>query len=186
MTHGEEAFQYARMGKVAELEDALKRCGPDEYIDYEGNTALCMALRFGKLEAAAMLIGKGADIKIRVSDESSILHLAVNSESIPCVKLVLSKFTAEDVNLVNDEGLTALHFAAYSNNLDIIKLLIEAGADVNVSAPERPLDDAKGECKEYLISKGALPGDTAAKPEDKVTLKQRFGYDCFDGETDDW
>ena len=38
-----------------------------------------------------------------------------------------------DVNVLQGDGATALHWAAHRNDLDAATLLIEAGADVNVA-----------------------------------------------------
>lgn len=174
----QEVFEYARQGKLEELQEALTKAGPDDYIDYEGQTALVMALRNGRLMAATILLEHGADVNLCTSDESTMLHCAIHSQDIDCVKLVLSR--GVNVNARTDEGQTALHMAAYLDHVDICKLLVEAGADVNIDSDfGRPLDDAKPQCAEFLKSKGARIGEGK---EVKASAAQHWGYDCFDGE----
>ena len=70
----------------------------------------------------------------------------------------------------------ALHMAVASDNIEVIKLLLEAGADIN-------LQDADAwtclwwlkspEAARYLLSRGAdpsIPGDCGSLPEDWDSL----------------
>lgn len=47
-------------------------------------------------------------------------------------------------NLANREGMTPIHLAAFRGHLDILKLLIEAGVNVNLKRNDdaTPLHDA--------------------------------------------
>ena len=58
-----------------------------------------------------------------------ILLNAVKEGDIKKVKLILA--SGADVNEKNKHGETAIDFAAFYGHIDICKLLIEKGSDVN-------------------------------------------------------
>lgn len=61
------------------------------------------------------------------------------------------------LNTKNNDGITALHFSVQSKNLELVKRLVYAGADVNAcdSVGVTPLHLAADfqECAAFLISK---------------------------------
>ncbi|EAX88509.1 ankyrin repeat protein, putative [Trichomonas vaginalis G3] len=63
-----------------------------------------------------------------------------------------------DVNAKNNYGSTALHFAVYSNSLEIIETLISHGAKVNIQNDygQTPFGyTTNEEIRKYLKSHGA-------------------------------
>lgn len=62
---------------------------------------------------------------------TTILHVAVSSNNLEIVKLLLS--AKADVQRANNQGRTALHLASRSGNAEITKQLIDAGSDVNAT-----------------------------------------------------
>lgn len=94
------------------------------------------------------------------------------------------KTTPELLNQkIAEDGSTALHFAAYYNQLDIIKYLIENGADVNItdSKGQTPFDLAASqnlpEVTEYLLLQGAsIKKESEGKPTipPKPVLDQKY------------
>ena len=95
--------------------------------DENGWTPLHWAAEFGNAEAAEALLSQGANVGARVKNDDSDVGDAVR-------KIVIEKgvYTAEDLEGVSwtNNGETALHFAAYSDNRRVIIALLEAGADV--------------------------------------------------------
>src|SRR5262245_377122 len=59
------------------------------------------------------------------------LAAAVKAQDIPTVRALLKQKV--DVNVPQADGATALHWAAYKNDLDTLGLLLSAGARVNVA-----------------------------------------------------
>jgi len=121
--------------------------------------------------AVVMLVGCGPSISI---------HKASYEGNIEVVKQHLA--TGMDVNIKDDDGFTALYFAAQEGQKEITELLIEKGADVNVKLESQkakelgmggatPLRGAVAnyhkETAELLIVKGA---DVNVKEDLGLTL----------------
>jgi ankyrin repeat protein len=81
-------------------------------------------------EKAKLLIDAGADVKAKTKSGRTVLTLAArkygNSQT---VKQLLDK--GADAKERNDSGANPIQVAAYGGDLDTLKLLVEAGADVN-------------------------------------------------------
>ncbi|MFC1616064.1 ankyrin repeat domain-containing protein [Patescibacteria group bacterium] len=93
-------------------------------------TPLYYAIDSGYLDVAEYLIDEGADMdKINAGDYSSLLNSAVESQSLEMVNWLLNE--GFDANESYDIGWTALHSACSGANLDIVKALVQAGADMN-------------------------------------------------------
>ena len=122
--------------------------GTDQIGTQGAFTALHYAVRDGRSEAALMLLEAGADINHRTADESSPLLLATINGNYDLAKELLAR--GADPNYVSDDGVGPL-FAAINQEwhlrtwypqptaneqqeisyLDLMRLLLEAGADVN-------------------------------------------------------
>ena len=78
-----------------------------------------------------MLAAKGLDITQHQKDGNSLFHLALETSDLKLLKWVdISKV---DINVKNDEGLTALHKAAMIATDDVVlKYLLSIGADKNI------------------------------------------------------
>src|SRR5579871_2474387 len=60
---------------------------------------------------------------------NSQLHFYVSKNDAKNVELLIKK--GVDVNAINIQGETALHWAAFLGNIEVIKCLVEAGAHIN-------------------------------------------------------
>jgi ankyrin repeat protein len=121
-----------------------------------GQTALIIASTMGQTDVVEALVEKGADPNIRDKNGFAALHAAVRDSqygedaaqraaAVATVKVLLKrgadpnirihqegKQTVQAPNEVSFEGATPVALAAEVNNLDAIKLLVEAGADPNI------------------------------------------------------
>ncbi|KAK6541837.1 hypothetical protein TWF694_007616 [Orbilia ellipsospora] len=90
----------------------------------------------GKTELVAIFIHEGADVNATSAPGGTRpLSQAVTwlgNEDI--VEILLA--AGADPNAANSTGLTALHFAVASGNFKVVKMLIEAGADVDAEATD--------------------------------------------------
>lgn len=103
-----------------------------DYIDTicpNGLNALCAAVAKNQLEVVKTLLSFGANPKI-TCDGLNALQIAVYSGHLEVTKLLLD--TDIDLNYQSDNNGTALHEAILRENCDILKLLLERGANPNL------------------------------------------------------
>lgn len=101
-----------------------------------GTTALHCAVRSGNLETVTLLLDAGADINICRFGRQSPLLIAVSNGLVDIVKLLLSRGARVDLRAPvvysPPTGGTALHAAAIANNLELVELLLDSGANPNI------------------------------------------------------
>lgn len=75
-----------------------------------------------------------------------------------------------DVNMQTDEGYSLLHYAADANNLEMVKALLERGADPTLKAKtgSTPYDMAMGSTIKLILAKGRAGGAPSSKQETAV------------------
>ena len=88
------------------------------------------ALHFDRPEVVEKLLVRGFDPNTPNEKGVAGLLLAIQSES-PKSAMVLAKHPQTQVNTQNSQGETPLMLAAINNQLDLAKVLIQRGADVN-------------------------------------------------------
>ncbi|KAG9152859.1 hypothetical protein Leryth_012477 [Lithospermum erythrorhizon] len=72
-------------------------------------------------------------LSLRNQDHRSLLHVAVSSAKIKVVELLTAaEPSISGINSGDEEGWVPLHSAASSGNAEIVKLLLDRGADVNI------------------------------------------------------
>ena len=83
----------------------------------------------------------------------------------------LLEFGSMDLNQGDYDHRTALHLAANEGHLEVVKLLCEAGADINVKDRwgDRPLDDARKAKKNSTAISNILSGAVAVSSTDQQT-----------------
>ena len=127
---GSPLYWAAHFGKskvcevlIAEAADVNALGGPDQ-------TPLNAAIAEGHDEVVKLLIRSGAELEPRDSHWQSPLQCACRALNLEAVKLLLS--SKVDVNAVGRNPMSGLAFAAkYEDEEAILRLLLEAGANVN-------------------------------------------------------
>ncbi len=174
-----DGFLAAELGLPTEVSEWI-----DEHPGFvrernaSGATALHGACYWGSVDAARVLLDRGADVQAATADSFLQIHplgCAVATPDVPnpsddesvvlrLVELLLDR--GADVNARRRDGMTALHSAAYRGHLRVIRRLVEAGADVNARAHDSgphagqsPLDTAlaQGQTAAADLLRG-LPG----------------------------
>ncbi|XP_074595007.1 uncharacterized protein LOC141850321 [Brevipalpus obovatus] len=133
--------------------------------DHKGRTAAHCGAAKGQFETIKILANHGANLWMRNIRGDLPLHEAIKSGRKELVRWLLLQMPSA-VNTANSRGRTPLHVAAINNNLEMCKILIDSGAEVNPVMKLdghliTPLDAAlqKGfrSCAKYLLLHGALP-----------------------------
>jgi ankyrin repeat protein len=101
---------------------------PRESIARGGSTALLFAARQGDLESARLLVAAGANVNETAPDEMSGLVMAAFSGHGAFAEFLLDN--GADPN-ADGAGLTAMHAAALTGDLNLTKALVAHGANLN-------------------------------------------------------
>jgi ankyrin repeat protein len=115
----------------------------NQWLDENGATAFFRASQSGDVELMKLLLSKGADPKINTVLNVSPLHVAAGigwvegityewspQATFEAVKMLID--LGLDVNLQADTGRTALHGAAHKGRNDVVQILVDHGAKLNV------------------------------------------------------
>ncbi|KQJ99481.2 26S proteasome non-ATPase regulatory subunit 10 isoform X3 [Brachypodium distachyon] len=129
-----------------------------EKLNEDGLTPLYVAAAIGQCEIVEVLLSKGAHIDALSTGETA-LHAAAHGRHDNVVKILLDH--CADHNKINFGDCTPLVCAIDARSLKCVKLLLEAGADVNCVGFETPLIVAAGigltDILKCLVLAGADP-----------------------------
>ena len=158
---GETPLMIASMVNARNAAAALAACGADVNAkDIDRWTPLYYAAKRSSHDVAKLLVECGADVDATDDDDLTPLHYTASYNSHDVAKLLVER--GADVNATDNDGWTPLHAAAWmnfhapdayvshrstvqaawDNFLDMAKLLVDHGADVNakVNSGETLLD----------------------------------------------
>ena len=98
------------------------------------HTPLALAVMYGFKDFVEYLIENGAKMDIRYRDNTNLLFLAVERNHVEIAKFLLEfKQIKSKINFKHKvSGYSPLHIAASQGNLEMSKLLVDHGANVNV------------------------------------------------------
>jgi uncharacterized protein len=166
-----DAFLAAELGMANELRMQLDR-DPSlaVQVSASGATALHGACYWGSVDAARLLLERGADVNALTRD--SFLRIApigcaVATPNVPnpsddeSVVLALAGLLlthGANVNAQRRDGMTALHAAAYRGHLKVIEALLKAGANPDIRAHA----DSGAHSGESALDTALSQGQTAA------------------------
>ena len=133
----------------------------DEYrslYNFVGSTPYLLAAKGGDPEMMQLFAGRGADAFVKNAKGTTALMAAAGldmlnpnedsgtiADGLACLRIALKQ--GADVNAANDEGDTALHGAAYRGSPEIVQILVDNGArlDVRNKAGWTPIQIANGD-----------------------------------------
>jgi ankyrin repeat protein len=159
---GETALFWAIRERRSNVVALLLELGADVSVkDTTGETPLHEAAN-SDANTARKLLERGADVNAASKDGTTPLIAAVKVGNNEVAELLL---IVEGVkpNLADEEGWTALHYAAQRGDLDCVRSLIEKKVDVNARSKEGEtplkLASAKGhsDVEAALTAAGAQP-----------------------------
>ena len=97
--------------------------------DDDGLNVLHSAVLSGELELLQYLIENGSDVFSKTKDGRSCLHLAAEQGDLNICRMLLQSYNFV-IHETDDDGLTVLHSAVLSGELELLQYLIENGSDV--------------------------------------------------------
>jgi uncharacterized protein len=131
--------------------------GSANWVNFDGQTAFIRAALAGDITLMRLLLEHGADPNLSTNEGSTALMAAAginfvvsqtfthpNEEYLEAAKLCLEK--GNNVNAVNNQGLTAMHGATNRGFDDMVKLLAAAGSKLDVADKQgrTPMTYAEG------------------------------------------
>ena len=131
---------------------------------YQGNNTFTRMEEFGVLKYANHLLTKyqSSTFNSSLESRSKKFFNEISHGNFAAVRRLLKPNLISLDNLRNQDGFTPLMYAAFFGHLDIVKLLISLGADVNAARNHRGLNaleeaalNNKAEVMEYLLENGA-------------------------------
>ncbi|MBN1388384.1 MAG: ankyrin repeat domain-containing protein [Bacteroidales bacterium] len=150
------ACTYSQKAEYAEVAKYLISAGADvNKAASDGTTALLEAAESSE-EITKLLLEKGADINARRNDgrgifTSVIFGLLMQNVDIEFAEFILSQ--GADVNETatsgDVEGWAAIHYAVSNGKEDLVKFLVNKGADVNAKTIEGLTPLSLAEANEY-------------------------------------
>lgn len=171
-----DAFE---IGDISLIKKLLNKGANINTINYEGSSALTLALKNNRRDLAKFLIEKGINVNLieltrGYADEvfsKSAFIIATEQNDIEMMELLLKKGAKISYQKGCDES--PLMVASEKNNLDAVLFLIEKGANVNERVGEYQTPLINAACYDavaaikILIEKGA---DIEAKSDSKTAL----------------
>ena len=182
-------MKAAKEGKLSELKRLLKielfRKNVDQQ-DEDGNTAFLFAAEQGYEDIMYLLLQAGADPNLSDFKQRTPLMSAAYRGKINVVRRLLQiDSVKENINNQDINGDTAFIFAAKKGYVDILDLLLQAGADPNLSnfSERTPLMSAayKGKINviERLLQISTVRDNINATDKDgdtALSLAKKKGY----------
>lgn len=111
---------------VQKVKDLIKSGICIETVDINSNTPLDLAIECDKLEIFELLLNAGAIIRI-----PTIVNITDFSGNFCMEMLALIIENGIDVNITLEDKETLLMYAAEKGNLEVVKRLVDLGADIN-------------------------------------------------------
>lgn len=122
-----EAAGYNDLDKVREL---LQQGAMIDERNERGKTALIIAVELGHYDMAQLLIEKGADVDVTaIGDRFSCTEEDTPDSPVVCAQVLPGGTPPFTVRV----GWTALHYAIDRQNQKMVSLLLDNGADANVT-----------------------------------------------------
>lgn len=111
----------------------LEEDGDINIVDNEGNTLLMKAVSFGYYDLADYILMNNADVSMTNYNGENAFILAADYPYI--INLLLnidnSDNNAQNLDIADSKGKTALFYACEFGNLNSVKILIKSGSDIN-------------------------------------------------------
>ena len=129
------AVQLIEIDSLSQLQDLFKRgLEINATLPSRGTCLIHEAMRAGGIKVLNFLCTKGANLNAVAEDGNSPLTLGaeLSKHDAMCILLQQSRGRVQ-LDFQNRSGMSALQIAVKNGNKEIVSLLIEHGADINVT-----------------------------------------------------
>ncbi|XP_039593424.1 inversin isoform X2 [Polypterus senegalus] len=132
---GRTPLMYCVLADRLDCAETLLKAGADvNKADHSCRTALHLAAQKGNYRFMKLLLVRRANWMQKDLEEMTPLHLATKHKSPKCLSLLLKCMAPGEVDTQDKNKQTALHWSAYFNNPEHVKLLIKH--DSNIGIPD--------------------------------------------------
>ncbi|XP_071456879.1 inversin isoform X4 [Marmota flaviventris] len=132
---GRTPLMYCVLADRLDCADALLKAGANvNKTDHSQRTALHLAAQKGNYRFMKLLLTRRANWMQKDLEEMTPLHLTTRHKSPKCLALLLKFMAPGEVDTQDKNKQTALHWSAYYNNPEHVKLLIKH--DSNIGIPD--------------------------------------------------
>ncbi|KAM5298481.1 inversin [Ctenodactylus gundi] len=132
---GRTPLMYCVLADRLDCADALLKAGAEvNRTDHSQRTALHLAAQKGNYRFMKLLLTRRANWMQKDLEEMTPLHLTTRHKSPKCLALLLKFMAPGEVDTQDRNKQTALHWSAYYNNPEHVKLLIKH--DSNIGIPD--------------------------------------------------
>lgn len=130
----EDFFRAVSLDDAQTVTALLKRgFDPNTIEGVRGDSGLILAMREGSMKVFPVLLNaRGIDLEQQARNGDTALMIAAFKANMPAVQALLAKGAA-----VNKSGWTALHYAAASGDSEIVKILVQKGAELDAPSPNK-------------------------------------------------
>ncbi len=127
-----DLIQSSFDGELAQVEVLIMKGASVNLQDQKKRTPLILASSNGHLAVVEFLVSKGAEVNLKDSDSKTALMYA-SKRSFNDVAAFLLKNDAEVNGQSKKKGVTALMLAAVWDNAELVRMLLEHGADPSLT-----------------------------------------------------
>ncbi|XP_060103772.1 inversin [Heteronotia binoei] len=132
---GRTPLMYCVLADRLDCAEALLKTGIDvDKADHSQRTALHLAAQKGNYRFMKLLLARRANWMKKDLEEITPLHLTTRHKSPKCLALLLKYMAPGEIDTQDKNKQTALHWSAYYNNPEHVKLLIKH--DSNIGIPD--------------------------------------------------
>ncbi|HEY8206659.1 MAG TPA: ankyrin repeat domain-containing protein [Myxococcaceae bacterium] len=125
-------------GVVFLVKETLDKGANPDTLDHYERTPLILAAVEGHEEVSKLLLDRGASVDWEELRGGNALSAAILNSRTKIVELLLAHGARVDTRYSGEmKGVTPIILAAQAGNVEIIKMLIDRGADVNSEVPDR-------------------------------------------------
>lgn len=122
---------------LLEMDKKLVGISIKDMKDSKGNVPIFYAIRYNNHHALQELLNVNTDVNYKNNKHVTALHLAIIKKDTIMVNMIIKY--VKNINSKTLSGDTALHYACSYQLYDVIKILLNAGADPNISESEHEL-----------------------------------------------